>query len=456
MKPSQMLQQMCQEVLADTDAKALCKARGFPQEAAASRGILETLFLSSQGLSNVLDALNSKEIALLHLLKNAETPVDVVFFARIHGGMHSSGTFTQRFKFFFDKTKQRLVRSGLLLLAEAPQSVWQKTSKMERWRFALPAEFHDRLPPLFQSPRQFEGSGNWRSDVVRDKLSADLGSRSNAGTEGVFQIKAGELRVMDEPFSAARLAAWQQAGWRQAISGEKKSSPMDPHSQPPDQAALCILSELADGLWADADQLAEPLQVFCGEKIDADAVCQAGWEWGLLAKRQAGGKNAYRLAPQQDPVAPDQYLRAAEQDGCVAADLTTIPFDVLEQIVAISDQCEGSKRRTLLIRPNFVKLGRADDKLLESEAVQWLLEQTQPFAEVYLRLRERRGKTILHEGVCIAKVSDLSLKVAIEKALGDNLVSLKSDFVAFPRGFVDDVRRVVKKSGLVVKEVAAK
>jgi hypothetical protein len=50
----------------------------------------------------------------------------------------------------------------------------------------------------------------------------------------------------------------------------------------------------------------------------------------------------------------------------------------------------------------------------------------------------------------------LSLKVAIEKVLGANLVSLKNDFVAFPCGLLDDVQRVVKKSGHVVKEVAAK
>ena len=140
----------------------------------------------------------------------------------------------------------------------------------------------------------------------------------------------------------------------------------------------------------------------------------------------------------------------------MTADLTTIPFDVLERIVAISDQRAGHKDSTLLLTPNFVKLGRAGDDLLASEAVHWLVEQTQAFAEAYVRLSERRGKTILHECVYIAKVSDLSLKVSIEKALGNNLVSLKNDFVAFPHGLLDDVRRVVKKSGHVVKEVAAK
>jgi len=455
MKPHEMLHQMCHEVLAGADVKALCRARGFPPEAAASRGILETLFLSPQGLSNAFAVLDSSEIAVLHLLKSARAPVDVTFFTRVYGGKHSYGTFNERFKNCFAKVKQRLVRNGVILLAEVPKGVWEKNSKMERWRFALPTEFHGHLPPLIDSTRQLEGDGNWRSNVVRDKLSADLGSRKNAGNEVIFRIEADELRLNSKLFGTATLASWQQSNWNQAIRVGKKSGPQDSYSKQPDEAARCILSELASGHWAAAEQLTKPLQVFCGRKIDADALCSAGWECGLLAKRRADGNDWYRLAPEQHHVAPHQYLAASKQDGHVMADLTTIPFDVLEQIVAISDQRPGRKGSMLLLTPNFVKLGRASDELLASEAVQWLVEQTQAFAEAYVRLSERRGNTILHECVCIAQVSDLSLKVSIEKALGSKLVLLKNDFVAFPHGLLDDVRRVVKKSGHVVKEVGA-
>jgi len=124
--------------------------------------------------------------------------------------------------------------------------------------------------------------------------------------------------------------------------------------------------------------------------------------------------------------------------------------------VTISDQRLAPAGNALLLTPNFVKLGRASDEVLEAEAVQWLVQQTQSFAEMFVSLSDRRGKTILHEELCIARVSDLSLKVAIEKALGKNLVSLKNDFVAFPYDSLNDVERVVKKSGHVVKKVAAK
>ncbi len=457
MKPTDMLHQMCHTVFAGTDVKAVCKARGFPSQAASSRGVLETLFLSSQGLGKVFDSLERKEIALLHLLKTTG-PVDVSFFGRVYSGSYSNGTFSQRFQTAFTKAKQRLVRNGVLLLAAESQPISEKTSKMERWRFSLPAEFHEHLPPLIQSPRQLTGEGTWNSNVGRDQLIADLGRSRKSSADAVFQIQEGQLHLSGERFEAKKLAGWQQSGWNQAVRGGKGSNTKDSYSKRPDEAVLCILAELPDRHWADAEQLAEPMQVFCGKKkMDSAAVCDSGVEWGLLASHRADGKPAYRLAPNQPDPVPHDYLTADGPGGSVVVDLTTVPFAALENIVAVSDQRVDSVRKsTLLITPNFVKLGRADDNLLAAEPVAWLVEHTQPFAEAYVALGERRGKTILHENVCVARISDLSLKVAVEKALGSNLVSLQNDFIAFPKGSLGEVRRVVKKSGHVVKEVSAK
>ena len=458
MKPAAMLHQMCHAVFAETDVKAVCKARGFPPPAVSSRGVLETLFLSQQGLSQSFDSLDRDEIALLHLLKTAGA-VDVAFFSRIYGGENARGTFSQRFQNTFTRVKQRLVRQGLLLLSEATQFAWHKKTKIERWRFALPVEFHPHLPPLIASPRSLEGDGTWKANVVRDQIKADLGHSSKKPTDCVFQIQDGELRVHGEPFNTKTMADWQQSGWQQAVAGDKKSRPKDSYSKSPDEAVLCILSDLPNGHWADAEQLADPFRIFSGKKTDAATVCDAGVEWGLLAKRRADGKTWYRLAPPRPVTKPDQYLSVDGKDGDIAIDLPAVPFDALEQIVAISNQrikagkTNGNK---LSITPNIVKLGRAGDDVLAADPVQWLVEHTQPFAEAYVVLGERRGKTILHENVCVAQVGDLSLKVAIEKALGEKLVSFKNEFIAFPSDSLDEVRRVVKKSGHVVKEVSTK
>jgi hypothetical protein len=280
--------------------------------------------------------------------------------------------------------------------------------------------------------------------------------RKKAG-DAVFQIQGGELLLNGQPFEAKRLAEWQQSAWRQALRDGKKPDRQDSYSISPDEAALCILSDLPDCQWADAEQLSELFRIFCGKKVDSEPVCDAGVECGLLARHRAHGKACYRLAPTQSDPMPDHYLTADGQGSCVALDLTTVPFEALEKVVMISDQrVDPARRSTLLITPNLVKLGRADDSLQAAEPVQWLVEHTQPFAEVYVALSERRGRTILHENLCVARVSDLPLKVAIEKALGNHFVSLKNDFIAFPHGSLDEVRRVVTKSGHVVKEVTTR
>ena len=456
MRQSAMLKQMCGSVLADVDIRAMCKARGFPKDAVSSRGILETLFLSSQGLSDVFVSLDARELFLLHLLGRQDTPVNVEFFSRVYGGKTSRGTFTQRLGNCFTKVRQRLVRRGVLLMAEVSQHSRDKKSQMERRRFALPAEFRNHLPPLIPSPRKFDGDGKWKANFVREKLIADTDRRRATTENAVFQIKETELQLNGKCFASKDVAMSQRAGWRDAIDSQQKSARKEPHSMTPDEAAECALSELDHGEWANVDQLTELCHVFIGKKVAASVVCEAGWDCGLLAKRQADGVSWYRPAPESPRVPPREYFTPDGKGGWVTIDLTIIPFDVLEQVVAISDQQCGPRKGTLLVAPNFAKLGRADDGLLTTEAVQWLVEKTKPFADAFVKMEARRGKTILHDNLLVARITDLSLTVAIQKALGKNLVSLKQDFVAFPYESIDTVRRVVRKSGHVVKEVTAK
>src|SRR5271168_1062524 len=108
-----MLHQMCHDVLAEADVRAICKNRGLPNQAASSRPMLETLFLSDAGVAVAMRALDRSEIALLHLLRAHDKPVDVAFFSRLDPPKNerwSPGTFTQRFQGVFTEVKDRLVR----------------------------------------------------------------------------------------------------------------------------------------------------------------------------------------------------------------------------------------------------------------------------------------------------------------------------------------------------------
>ncbi len=464
MNQTEMLHQMCHEVLAEADVRAICKNRGLPNQAASSRPLLESLFLSDTGVADAMNTLDRTESALLHLLRSQDGPVDVAFFRRLnppHRKAWSYGTFSQRFQGVFSRVKDRLVRGGILLLALGPESLTTKT-KMERWRFALPVQFARHLPPLVESKR-LAGVGDWRSDAAREKLKTAVrqGADRESKTDRV-EVVDDELRWGGQPFRSDRPVQWQKRQWQAETAPAKHQKQADPYTLPPAEAVLCILAGLEAGHWSDAAELAVPLEIFCGFQVDAARVCESGWRWGFLARQEAEGRVWYRLAP---PAAadtpPDRYLAVSDGES-VAVDLDAVPFDALEILVGMSDQRPlPGARPLLLVMPNLVKLGRtADPRACPDRSAgaalpltDWLQKNAPAFHQAFETVRQRRGKTILHENLSVARVGDLSLKVALEKALGSRIVVLGEEFIAFPPGAVAEVKRLVAQMGHVVKEV---
>jgi hypothetical protein len=218
---------------------------------------------------------------------------------------------------------------------------------------------------------------------------------------------------------------------------------------------LRILSGLDADLWSDADALAVPLEIFCGSRVDARSVCESGWRWGLLARQEAESRQWYRIAPPAVPAdtPPERYLAVRGED--VTVDLDAVPLEALETLVLISDQRPvPGGQPLLLVTPNRVKLGRTADTVAALPLADWLQKNASAFRQAFEAVRQRRGKTILHENLSVARVSDLSLKVALEKALGKRIVPLGEEFLALPSEAVAEVKRVVAQMGHVVKEVA--
>jgi hypothetical protein len=451
-----MLHQMCHEVLAEADVRAICKNRGLPNQAASSRPLLESLFLSEAGVAVAMRGLDRTEIALLHLLRSQDRPVDVAFFSRLNspqGKGWSYGTFSQRYQGVFSRVKDRLVRAGILLLALGPESSMKKT-KMERWQFSLPVQFARHLPPLVESARPLSGEGDWRRDAAREKLKTALRQGADRETKNDrVEIVDGELRWGGQPFRADRVVQWQKLQWQAETAPAKHQKQAEAYTLPPAEAVLRILAGLEAGLWSDADGLAVPLEVFCGFGVDAARVCESGWRWGFLARQEAESRMWYRLAPPAAAdVPPDRYLAVRGDEVCV--DLDAVPFDALETLVGTADQRPlPGGRPLLLVTPNLVKLGRMADTVAALPLADWLQKNAPAFHQAFEAVRQRRGKTILHENLSVARVGDLSLKVALEKALGSRIVPLGEEFLAFPSGAVAEVKRLVAQMGHVVKEV---
>jgi hypothetical protein len=456
---TEMLHQMCHEVLTEADIRAICKNRGLPDQAASSRHLLESLFLSDAGVAVALGTLDRSEIALLHLLRSHDKPVDVAFFSRLEPPQskgRSHGTFAQRFQGLFSRVKDRLVRGGILLLALGPESLSKKT-KMERWQFALLAQLARHLPPLVESAKRLSGEGDWRRDVAREKLKTAVGQRADRDTKNdCVEIVNGELCWGGQPFRADRVVEWQKLRWQAETDPAKRRKEADPYTLPPAEAVLRILAGLDADLWTDADALALLLEIFCGSRVDAGSVCESGWRWGLLARQEADGRKWYRLTPPSAAAdaPPDRYLVVPGAEG-LTVDLDTVPFEALEILVRMSDQRPVPRRQPhLLVTPNLIKLGRTADTVAALPLADWLQKNAPAFHQAFETVRQRRGKTILHENLSVARVSDLSLKVALEKALGKRIVALGEEFLAFPSEAVAEVKRLVAQMGHVVKEVA--
>ncbi|MBW2739162.1 MAG: hypothetical protein JRE64_10020 [Deltaproteobacteria bacterium] len=73
-------------------------------------------------------------------------------------------------------------------------------------------------------------------------------------------------------------------------------------------------------------------------------------------------------------------------------------------------------------------------------------------------IEKRWGKQVVHQNLLVARVRDLSLKVAIQKAFTDSgkVVFLPDNFIAFPNDLTKKIEALVNKSGYVVKAIEAK
>ena len=465
MNTSQMLHEMCHEILSNTDVKAICKSRGFSAKEAASRALFENFFLSDIGVKAAIGSLTREEIVLLHALKFIGKETGILLFARVYPDELSKKeyyyeTFTRRYKDVFKRVKTSLIRKGVLLIAEA--GAWEGDSKMERWRFRFPQEFERFLPPLIESTRTFEKSGLVRP-AARHKLMEIVGRKQSSPVKSNkryhLDIVDAELRMGDEPFSAERLAEWQRACWEASIPKKKRRGQILKReiAIPPIQAAVYAFSQLGDNEWIRPGQLSLPLKIFCDTNVSGETICEAGWKWGYLAKQETDDGIYYRLPEQnaQDETSPEHYLHAAPGHPLVV-NLETVPYDDLELVAQMSDvQVMVPGEPLMEALPNVVKIGKVMESIRRPPLTQWLRKNAPDFRRALETVEQKWGKQILHENLLVAHVDDLVLRVQLEKTFPnpEDVVFLPNDYIAFPYPLLAEIEKVVAQSGHVIKTV---
>jgi len=462
-----MVNKMCHLELTAVDIKALCRSRGFTSREANSRNLLEGFFLSETGVANAINGLTRDEVILLHLMKLIPLTVDAAFFDRIYGAENRHkwrfGTFNQKYKDIFKQVKISLIRRGVILFAEEHET-WGKNTKLERLRFKFPKEFHPFLPFPFGQARSIPGPGNFNQNVVKDKLMEILDCHTSAsetnGAKHSLSIKDGELRMGGKEFRAEYLVEWQRDIWDLALK-EKSYKKAGQGSVSPTKAATYAFSLLRPGEWILPDELSLLFKIFCYgmDQPDPEKVCQAGWKQGCLAKQTLAGNTYYALPEDhtdaEDQMDPGRFLKKTN-DGTVIVDISTIPYASLEFLAWISNfNVAGSQ---LTASPNSVKIGRVIMDIDQVPLTSWLRENASAFAGAISKIKKRWGKLVVHQNLLVARVRDLSLKVAIQKAFADSgkVIFLPDNFIAFPNDLTKKMEALVNKSGYVVKAIEAK
>lgn len=468
MDTTEMVNKMCHLELTAVDIKALCKSRGFTSREANSRNLLEGFFLSETGVANAIGGLTMDEIILLHLMKLTSATVDAAFFDRIYGTENSRkwrfGTFNQKYKDIFKQVKTSLVRRGVITFAEE-YGTWEKNTKLERLGFRFPEEFYPFLPLPFCPAKSISGSGNFNQTVVRDKLLEILDRHAYVfeanGAKHSLCIKDGELRMGGKEFRAKHLVEWQRDIWALSLKEKESSKKAGQGSVSPIEAVAYALSLLSPGEWILPDELSSFLKIFCYgiDPPDPRKVCSAGWKQGCLARQTIAGKTYY--APPEDhtdvgaQMDPGRFLKKSN-DGTIIVDISTIPYTSLEFLATISNfRVAGSQ---LTAFPNSVKIGRIVMDIDQVPLTAWLRKHASAFADAISRIEQRWGKLVVHQNLLVARVKDLSLKVAIQKAFADSgkLVFLPDNFIAFPNDLAKKMEALVNKSGYVIKAIEAK
>ena len=455
-----MLKEMFLE-LGQVDLKAIGRSRGFDPQTMASPQLMQHVFLSEQGVAAALASLSEAELLGLHLLNCMQDEVDLEFFRKLYPESVPRnsyyGSYTERFHGLFQQVKTQLIRRGVLLFGTLTANEGRGVV-LQRRRFRFPEVFASLLPAPFKASKLSTAAApQYRRELLRQKVTeilpeAAASSAKAASKEGRWGLAEGELLFGGQPFRAERLEAWRARQYDAAVGYTNKALPK---ALLPVPLLLYALSRLRADEWLAPGEVL-PLWQMALDRVKVphpQAVCEAGFQWACLEKAEQEGASYYRLPQQADAEAatpPEAFLDVREV-ARVRICLERAPLAALAWLGEISRfEAAGGE---LWARPNLLKISHASDKALVDPVVCWLCEHHPAFRSTMETVKERRGKVIVHENLLVARVSDLALKVMLEKKFGGpgQLVALDAGFVAFPTGLLPELASWMKKSGHVIK-----
>ncbi len=471
-----MLDLMFEDGLSDAEIKAIAKARGFPAGSGASRSAVKNLFLSSVGIDEALASLDTSELAILWLLSEQDSEPDVSFFERLYHKPDFSFTssymlsFNQRYSEVFKTTREKLVRKGILIMAA---NRYTQGTRLEQWRFALPPAVIERLPrqvrPLRLEPDPAE---EINTQALTLKLLQLAGVKQTdplaKDPRYPLSLENGSILAGKNPLNQSVFFEWQVNNWSTALEIKVVFHTMAFH---PALAIIIAVADLQPDEWFLPRQLNPLLKIRCYGVTypKVEDILEAGWKWGLFARRERDNQRYYSPRFMQNPRGlpialslpdPSSFIHHKNDQNWV--DLETVPpaaVAVLNEIAFLElskgkdGKLAGSKRLTFT--PNLVNLANHYPRLDQSPLAMWLVKNLPDFEETYTYVQQSWGKTMMHNNLYVARISSFALMIQIERAFrpGLDYVRLSDQWLAFRKDLLPEVEKLVKKAEFVIKKV---
>ncbi|MEA3558384.1 MAG: hypothetical protein U9R75_03935, partial [Candidatus Thermoplasmatota archaeon] len=213
-------------------------------------------------------------------------------------------------------------------------------------------------------------------------------------------------------------------------------------------------STLEKDEWIEADDLSAFWDIICPgkERPDNNIICEEGVKWGYLARCKFKKNIHYRPAEtkEEEDSDPDRFI-LKDKNGSLNIDLDTIPFSELELLAGISTMIVEDGK--LVFSPDLISIGNHYREIRDENLVSWLKKNSKPFKRALKEVDDKWGKNTIHENIVMARVTDLSLRVRLQKKFTGKkgIHPLNGDFIAFPVALIPDICRSVERAGFVVR-----
>lgn len=468
----QAIIKMYQSGLTAGEKSKIIKARKFPKNTFDNFDLFKTYFLSSEGLPGLIKKLSEQEIIVLHILAFNQWITDVSVFEAAYMEMPKPtkyywgrrGTYTQQYGQVLKAAQINLVQKGLLVKYE---EISGGDSKTERQRFMFPATFVAYLPSPFIGLKNLTGNGNYNEEGIRKEITEAIRIRPKQLSSGLL-FKDKKLYLNKAFLDLKGIAQIKLRNWRLTKGAYILASRYFEEGRTLGNFILHHLNQLAPNQWFSENSIKTLLAVWDDPKkrgeLDIDKKyparyqpkewCEAGWKSGVLEKQSSGGINYYRLASEaNESIDFKQHLKF-QSDHTLIFNSKTIPLSIWVALNQLSF-FDPSSAITIPAKPDLVHISTLPPDIWSHPLTVWLKENAPTYKTAFAAFQKKYGKEIIHGQLMVAKITDLSLRVLVEKGLQktEQVVILSDEFIAFPIGALSLVERIVAKSGNVIKRV---